>query len=191
MKQIGCFIILDNPQNNLDRLLGLWREHFNQQSMGVLWLPFLCPLATSPPRPGPQIWPYSISLFHARSFCSYGLPNLYVSSSVLPNLYVCSYVLPNWYMHLYVLQNSYVRSYVLWNFYVHLYVIKTRHVTCDRGHMTCDMWHWTPDTWQVWGGEPSLKISAPQLLPFGNEGLLKIYRVMRIFPQSTQNKLNN
>ena len=24
-----------------------------------------------------------------------------------------------------------------------------------------DMWHVTPDTWQVWGGEPSLKISAP------------------------------
>ena len=48
------------------------------------------------------------------------------------------------------------------------------HVTCDMWHMTCDMWHVTHDMWQVGGGEPSLKISAPQLLRFPSEGLLKI-----------------
>ena len=31
---------------------------------------------------------------------------------------------------------------------------KMWHMTCDTLHMTCDSWH-------VWGGEHSLKISAP------------------------------
>ena len=44
-------------------------------------------------------------------------------------------------------------------------------VTPDMWHMTCDTWH---DTWHVTHGtmvegEHSLKISAPQLLRFGQE----------------------
>ena len=37
----------------------------------------------------------------------------------------------------------------------------TWHVTCDMWHVTRDTWHVTHDTWHVWGGEHSLKISAP------------------------------
>ena len=33
--------------------------------------------------------------------------------------------------------------------------------TCDTWHVTRDTWHVTCDTWHVWGGEHSLKISAP------------------------------
>ena len=36
-----------------------------------------------------------------------------------------------------------------------------------------DMLHVTHDIWQVGGGEPSLKISAPELEQFGSEGVLK------------------
>ena len=46
------------------------------------------------------------------------------------------------------------------------------HMTCDTWHVTCDTWHVTHDRW---GGEPSLKIPAPQLLQFGSEGVLKIW----------------
>ena len=48
--------------------------------------------------------------------------------------------------------------------------------------MTCDMWHVTHDTWHVTcdtfggGGEDSLKISAPQLLPFVIYDIMKIWR---------------
>ena len=35
------------------------------------------------------------------------------------------------------------------------------HVTRDTWHMTHDMWHVTRDMWHVWGGEHSLKASAP------------------------------
>ena len=35
------------------------------------------------------------------------------------------------------------------------------HVTCDTWYVTHDTWHMTCDTWHVWGGEHSLKISAP------------------------------
>ena len=56
------------------------------------------------------------------------------------------------------------------------------HVTCDMWHVTCymlhvtfDTWHVTLDTGQVGAGEPSLKISAPQLLQFGSDGGLKIF----------------
>ena len=34
-------------------------------------------------------------------------------------------------------------------------------LTCDRWHVTGDTWHVTHDMWHVWGGEHSLKISAP------------------------------
>ena len=37
----------------------------------------------------------------------------------------------------------------------------TWHVTRDTWHVTRDMWHVTRDTWHIWGGEHSLKISAP------------------------------
>ena len=57
------------------------------------------------------------------------------------------------------------------------------HVTCDTWHMTRDMWHMTRDTWHVthdtwlvWGGEHSLKISAPLLLPFVIYDIMKIWR---------------
>ena len=42
-------------------------------------------------------------------------------------------------------------------------------------HVIHDIWHMTCDTWYVTGGEsePSFKTSAPELLQFGNEGMLK------------------
>ena len=55
------------------------------------------------------------------------------------------------------------------------------HVTCDTWHVTWhvtrDTWHVTHDTWHVWGGEHSLKISAPQLLPFVIYDIMKIWRM--------------
>ena len=48
------------------------------------------------------------------------------------------------------------------------------HSTRDTVHMTGDMWHVTPDMWHTVGGEHSLKISAPQLLRFGIDIVLKI-----------------
>ena len=39
---------------------------------------------------------------------------------------------------------------------------------------TLDTWHVTYDTWHMVGGEHSLKISAPQLLRFGIDSVLKI-----------------
>ena len=59
-----------------------------------------------------------------------------------------------------------------------------KNCSCDLWLVTRDTWHVTFDTWQVWAGEPSVKMSAPQLLWLGNEGLLKIYRVMKIFSQT-------
>ena len=44
-----------------------------------------------------------------------------------------------------------------------------RHVTCDTRHVTCDVWH------MVWGVH-SLKISAPYLLQFVCNAVLKILR---------------
>ena len=41
------------------------------------------------------------------------------------------------------------------------------HVTCDTWHVTRDMFGW---------GEHSLKISAPQLLPFVIYDIMKIWR---------------
>ena len=38
------------------------------------------------------------------------------------------------------------------------------------------MWHVTRDTWHVWGGEHSLKISAPYLLLFVIYDIMKIWR---------------
>ena len=49
-------------------------------------------------------------------------------------------------------------------------------VTHDTWHMTHDTWHMTCDTWQVGGGATFLKMSAPLLLRFGREGVLKIWR---------------
>ena len=40
--------------------------------------------------------------------------------------------------------------------------------TFDTWHVTCNTWHMTRDRWQVGGGEPSLKILAPQLLRLGS-----------------------
>ena len=40
--------------------------------------------------------------------------------------------------------------------------------------MTPDTWHVTGEMWQMVGGEHSLKMSAPQLLRFGIDGVLKI-----------------
>ena len=44
--------------------------------------------------------------------------------------------------------------------------------------MTQDMWHVTRDTLHMTGGggEPFVKSSAPQLLRFGSEGVLKIFK---------------
>ena len=49
------------------------------------------------------------------------------------------------------------------------------------GHLIADTWHVTPDRWQaahdMWhmvGGEYYLKFSAPQLLRFGKDSVLKI-----------------
>ena len=38
---------------------------------------------------------------------------------------------------------------------------KKKNLTRDMWHVTCDTWHVTRDMWHVWGGEHSLKISAP------------------------------
>ena len=43
-------------------------------------------------------------------------------------------------------------------------------------HVTRDTWHVTRDTWQVWGGEHSLKISAPKLLLFVIYDIMNIWR---------------
>ena len=50
------------------------------------------------------------------------------------------------------------------------------HVTCDTWHVKHDTWHVTRDTWHVWGGQHSLKISAPQLSPFVFYDIMKIWR---------------
>ena len=49
-------------------------------------------------------------------------------------------------------------------------------MTPDMLHLTHDTWHFPPDMQQVVGGEHSLKISGLQLLRFGREGILKIWR---------------
>ena len=38
------------------------------------------------------------------------------------------------------------------------------------------MWHVTSDMWHFWGGEHSLKISAPYLLLFVIYDIMKIWR---------------
>ena len=45
----------------------------------------------------------------------------------------------------------------------------------------CDRLHGTRDTWYVGGGQPSLKISAPQLLGFGSECLLNEKGISSMF----------
>ena len=50
----------------------------------------------------------------------------------------------------------------------------TWHLTPDTGHRTPDTWHLTCDTWHMVRGEHSLKSSAPQLLRFGLDSVLKI-----------------
>ena len=47
-------------------------------------------------------------------------------------------------------------------------------LTWDTWHATPDKWHVTPAIWHMVGGEHSLKISAPQLLLFGIDNVLKI-----------------
>ena len=47
-------------------------------------------------------------------------------------------------------------------------------MTPDTWHLTPDTWHVTLDMWHMVGGEHSLKISAPQLLRFGIDSVLKI-----------------
>ena len=46
------------------------------------------------------------------------------------------------------------------------------HLTPDIRHLTPDIWHVTQGTWL--GGEHFLKISAPQLLWFGINSVIKI-----------------
>ena len=48
------------------------------------------------------------------------------------------------------------------------------HVTRDMWHVTCDTWHVICDTFG--GGEHSLEISAPLLLPFVIYDIMKIWR---------------
>ena len=48
-------------------------------------------------------------------------------------------------------------------------------------HVTCDMFPATPYTWHVGESEPSLRISAPYLLRFGNEGFKLVKLVKDIF----------
>ena len=55
---------------------------------------------------------------------------------------------------------------------------------------TCDTCHVSPGTRQVWGGDPSFKIAASYIIQFGNEGLLKIHRIMKIFSQTTSQSVN-
>ena len=50
----------------------------------------------------------------------------------------------------------------------------TWYVTHDMWHMTCDTWHVTHDMWHMVGGEHSHKMSAPELLQFGIDSVLKI-----------------
>ena len=50
----------------------------------------------------------------------------------------------------------------------------TWHVTPHTSHLTPHTWHVTHDMWHMVGGEHSLKISAPQLLRFGKDSVLKI-----------------
>ena len=73
---------------------------------------------------------------------------------------------------------------------LHHFVKKTNkkkqwHVTRDMWHVTCDIWHVTRDTWHVWGGEHSLNISAPYLLPF------VIYDIMKIWRKRMNHLMNN
>ena len=51
----------------------------------------------------------------------------------------------------------------------------TGHLTRDTWHLTCDRWHVTRDLWHMVEGEHYLKISAPQLLQFGIDSVLKIW----------------
>ena len=44
---------------------------------------------------------------------------------------------------------------------LHHFVQKKTKKKWDMWHVTRDMWHVTRDTWHIWGGEHSLKISAP------------------------------
>ena len=46
----------------------------------------------------------------------------------------------------------------------------------DTWHVTYDMWHVTCGMWHMMGGEYYLKVSAPQLLQFGSDSVLKILK---------------
>ena len=48
------------------------------------------------------------------------------------------------------------------------------YMTPDTWHLTRDKWHMTCDMWHIVGGEHSLQMSAPQLLRFGIDSVLKI-----------------
>ena len=52
----------------------------------------------------------------------------------------------------------------------------TWHMTRDAWYVTPDTWHLTPDMWHMVGGEHSLKMSAPYLLRFGCNDVLKVWR---------------
>ena len=54
---------------------------------------------------------------------------------------------------------------------------KKRKKNGDTWHVTHEMWHLTHNLWHMTlgGGEPSVQISAPELLWFGSEGVLKIF----------------
>ena len=51
---------------------------------------------------------------------------------------------------------------------------ETRLLTPHTSHQKHDTWNMTVDMWDMVGGEHSLKISAPQLLRFGIDSVLKI-----------------
>ena len=57
---------------------------------------------------------------------------------------------------------------------LHHFVKKKKN--CDMWYVTCDTWYVTCDMWLVWGGEHSLKISAPLLLRFVIYDIMKIWR---------------
>ena len=50
----------------------------------------------------------------------------------------------------------------------------TGHMSPDMWHLTYDTWHLTPDMGRILGDELSLKISAPHILRFGIDSVLKI-----------------
>ena len=55
-----------------------------------------------------------------------------------------------------------------------IYLRDTWHVTRGLWYVACDMLHVTRDMWPMVGGEHYLKMSAPQLLRFRIDSVLKI-----------------